>query len=283
MISRKTTLRLARIIEDQFSERISFNGDRLYDFLYEHDHEAWLLNALTVLPIGSAVKATILQLHTGESVPQANWTVEERVRHGNRALHDLCETLLVNWNSLPKGKYVSDGSFNTLARSLELDGYTLRGNRLIANEATVLDTAEQAGVLETLYSELQLPDRTTAIHHLQQSEENYHTGHWDDCISQARKFLECTLAAIAKALVPAHGARITPSDSEKPFQVRDYLEREGLLTTKSRTIRLDEQYWFPPKCRCEGRSASFPSPRFDNKRICDASIQGKLGYLWRSP
>jgi len=100
-----------------------------------------------------------------------------------------------------------------LIRSLELDGYRLVGSRLLAPESDVLDIQETAGVLDSLYRELGLAKREVALHCLKLSEEHWFGEKWDDCIGNARRFLECVLQEVAAAQCMHKTAVLLPSQT----------------------------------------------------------------------
>jgi len=79
MISRRTGKKIADFFHECFvNYRHSTYGgytytlanNKLYDFLYERDYEAWFLNLIQGLYSSSArsLKEFIMKLHTGESV-----------------------------------------------------------------------------------------------------------------------------------------------------------------------------------------------------------------------
>jgi hypothetical protein len=103
------------------------------------------------------------------------------------------------------------------------------------SESDVLETKEEMGILQSLYTNLQLGDKDTAFHHLKLSEEHYLAHRWDDSISNSRKLLECVLRDIA-ILFSQKVKNISLSESiySRPVQVRDYLSKEGLLEVKEK-------------------------------------------------
>jgi hypothetical protein len=125
--------------------------------------------------------------------------------------------------------------YEELLFSLELDGYHWKDGKLLRPEEDVLDVAEESGFLATLYRDLQLADESTALHHLQLSEDHYLAGRWDDCISNSLKFFECTLSAIAAGhSCKVKGSLLPQRTLEQPRDVRDYLERETLIEPKEK-------------------------------------------------
>lgn len=79
MLSRKTAKTLAEVFHAKFEgrERVDtlqgwktfyrLGKDWLYDFLYEHDYDAWFLNSAKALRTSDkrALKEFIMRLHTG--------------------------------------------------------------------------------------------------------------------------------------------------------------------------------------------------------------------------
>lgn len=249
MISRRTARAIAELVEVTFREAHfashgrtyhTPDGRRLYDFLFDHDHAAWFCNAARdIRGISSTrpLKEFFMQIHTGESLAAATpgWTWEQRQALGQRYLTDLSEDLLLHLRGEPsqQSKYVAE-PLAALKAALELDGYRWDGNRLIPNEADVLDTADEGGVLRTLYTDLRLADEETTFHHLQLTEDHYMAGRWDDSIANSRKFLESTLIQVARSHADRAASPISSEALTRPAQVRDYLEREGLLEGKEK-------------------------------------------------
>jgi hypothetical protein len=253
MISRRSTRILAEVYEDQFTtthttyslgnrhqrtHRTEVNRDALYDFLFEHDYPSWLCNHAKTLAHKRDILEWVMRFHTGESLAAATpgWSWEQRISLGQQQLRELAEDHL-NIFQGPITRFASDAQKSAnedLVRSLELDGYVYRGNVLLAPESDVIDTKEEAGVLQALYARLGLAEKETAFHHLALSEQHYRDKKWDDCISNSRKFLECTLAAIATKHAAMKPGSSRVSDWTKPYVTRDYLEAERLLETKEK-------------------------------------------------
>lgn len=178
-----------------------------------------------------------MQVHTGESLAAATakWTWEQREALGQRYLTDVAEDLLQHWRNGPdRFQREIEERLGAFKRALELDGYKWDGKRLIPNEADVLDTAEEGGVIRALYHELGLADEDTSFHHLRLTEDHYMAGRWDDSIANSRKFLESILAQVAKRHAGGDGAAVDADLLNRPAKVRDYLEREGLLEGKEK-------------------------------------------------
>jgi hypothetical protein len=261
MISRTSAMLIAEAYEGkfrQYHERshsrdgyFSMNTTALYDFLFQHNYEAYFCNAARFTHQADSTRAFkefLMKLHTGESLSAATpkWEWRQRQELGQQLLHKLAEDILVAWASRPVAEIVAEKKFGVtrkhekeciahLTRQLELDGYEFRNNRLLETEADVLDAQEEQGILHQLHKELGLGNEHTAFHHLQLTEEHYVAGRWDDSISNSRKFLESVLQEIAAA----HSLRLEEKELEdaiygQPVRVREYLQRSGLLEEKEK-------------------------------------------------
>jgi hypothetical protein len=83
-----------------------------------------------------------------------------------------------------------------------------------------------------------------AIHCLKLSEEHWLNGKWDDCISNARRFLEATMQEVAAAhCLRAKQAKLSEETYSRPVRVREYLESEGLLERQEMSA-IKETYGF---------------------------------------
>jgi hypothetical protein len=262
MFSRKNTILLADIIANVFTdhknERQPMNRgykwvyrvetDRLYDFLYENDYQAWFCN-LAKAQHGHSdsyssstrnLKEFILRLHTGETQVNAtpNWRWEQRQELGQQYLRNLAEDILNSWYnewSVKTSPPISEDRIQQLLHSLELDGYSYKDERLLSPEEDVLNVEAETTLLENLYTSLGLENSETAFHHLQLSADHYEGECWDDSISNSRKFLECVLKESANCHSRnSHGESLTDTFLESPGQIRRYLEDERLLETKEK-------------------------------------------------
>jgi hypothetical protein len=211
------------------------DGDEVYDFFFDNDYPAYLCNAARKACRGSTTSTRpltdfLMKLHTGESLATATegWSWEQRRKLGQKYLQDLAEDILTHSNAF-------EDDVKACRRRLELDGFTFKDSKILAPESDVLETKEEAGVLESLYAELNLANKDTAVHHLSLSEEHYMEKRWDDSISNSRKFLECVMQEIAASYsVRIKQVELDNGTYTRPVRVRDYLEREGLLETKEK-------------------------------------------------
>ncbi len=251
MINRKTALALAEEITEIFSDyehTTSFGGgtrtnyfvkaDKLYDFLYINNYEAWFCNlARASRDSGNSfsyatrkLKDFILKLHTGESIASAtlewNWT--QRATLGQRLLHKLAEDILNSFSN-------TSNKVTLLLSSLELGGYLYRDSRLLAPESDILDVREEADLLTTLYKDLELNHQEDTFRYLTFSEVHYKDGKWEDSISNSRKFLEAILQEIATShFLLVNDATISNDISSRPLKVREYFVQNGLLENKEK-------------------------------------------------
>jgi hypothetical protein len=250
MISRRTTLLIAELLEKAFRRYHSTSHNRgyytidtsaVYDFLFENEYPAWFCNAARQAYGSVSTRPFtdfVLKIHTGESVYAAtsSWTWPQREKLGQELIKELAEDIIRRWEA---GRDISAlgavaETLSKCQKSLQLDGYVLRGETLLVPEAEVLEVPEETGVLRGLYDELGLLNRETAFHHLALSEEHYLAGRWDDSISNSRKFLEGVLQEVAASHHAAGGNQLPEATYTRPARVRDYLESGGLLESKEK-------------------------------------------------
>ena len=252
MFSRKSTRLLAELYDRFFSGRRTVSSatgrrsskyylkrDALYDFLYEHDYDAWFLNkAKALVSRERRLKEFIMRLHTGETVASAtsDWTWQQRSSLGQRLLRDLAEDILVDPETLgPSASAEARAKTSQLKSQLELDGYLFQDDKLYYTEAAVLDTEHEQGILEKLTTDLRLDNQEVMKHHLELSETHYVGGRWDDSIANSRKFLESVLQEVAANYHQFKtGQPIAESTYSTPRLVRDYLQTEGLIESKEK-------------------------------------------------
>jgi hypothetical protein len=158
---------------------------------------------------------------------------EEGKRVGREILHKLAQDILNLFNDRSKewpSRYRYEQQFQALADRLKLDGYTYQFPRLLAPESDILDTHEARGVLHDLYTRLGLANQDVALHCLELSEQHWLDGKWDDCIGNARRFLEAALREVAAAhSLKQHKTALPDKTYKKAELVRQYLRSEGLL------------------------------------------------------
>jgi len=253
MVSRKTTRLLAEVYDTIFSGRRTVSGpygrssrseyylkkDSLYDYLFERDYDAWLLNGVKGL-VGRErhLKEFLMRLHTGETLAHVtpDWSRDQRIKLGQRLLTDLAEDVLVYVGNLgPQADPKVANKTSTLMSQLELDGYIFRDRKLFHTEAAVLDTEHELGILEKLIGDLSLGNDQVMKHHLELSETHYLEGKWDDSIANSRKFLESVLQeAAARHHLFKTGQPLAGSTYSSPAAVRDYMSTAGLVEPKEK-------------------------------------------------
>lgn len=250
MISRRTAETLGAAYQDEFSYagcsgQGSYHApkvyrDKLYDFLFVSGYSPWFCNSVKQLRHPRDLKEHFMRLHTGETQAKATptWDWNARQRLGQEYLTGLARDILNHHRLGNTQKYRSTYGLapshnwpeKVLLESLELDGYVYRDGRLIPPESDVLDAQEEGGVLALLFNDLRLDNWATAEHCLRLSEEHWLNGKWDDCISNARRFMECVLQETAAAHSQRiRGCLISKNTYERPVEVRRYLEKETLL------------------------------------------------------
>jgi hypothetical protein len=241
MITRRT----ATAIGNAYMARFSWRGkgaevykDALYEFMFNHACPAWLCNLAKKLRWPIEVKEFFMKLHTGEtqSVATPNWSWAQRENLGQQYLRQTAEDFL-NDGADGLAQYSVNSNYEepaqAMRQSLEFDGYAYTNRRLHAPESDVLDVREVVGVLESLYGDLGLARKDVALHCLKLSEDHWLGGRWDDCISNARRFLESVMQEVASGHSMI-GKRVALAQNvyDRPVEIRKYLEAEGLLETK---------------------------------------------------
>lgn len=251
MISRKAAQAIAVAYREKFthhSPATSYSTgtstvykESLYDFLYVNNFDGWFLNAtkslLSTYPRG--LQELIMRLHTGESVAKAtpDWDWKQREALGQRFLRDLAQAIITARETDPGfGRYQESQrkAVDEMRRLLELEGYVYKNGVLLVPEESVLDEQEEQGLLESLFDELALKDRSTLKHHLDLSGAHYREGRWDDSIANSRKVLELVLREVAQRHSEAVGPELGANELDKPVRVRDYLQDVGLLEEKEK-------------------------------------------------
>lgn len=248
MISRSASASIASAYVDRFSstsrsshgsttEKVRYND--LYDYLYENDYEAWFCNLAQKIFKIRDLKEFFLKLHTGESVSTAtkDWSWDQRQKLGQRLLRDLAEGQMLWYESVRSVDWMwktYSGKASELQRRLELDGYLFKDGKLLQQQMDVLNVEEEKSVLRSLYESAGLARAADAFQFLNLAEEHFVAGRWSDTISNARKFFELTLMEGARTLGSHKRNILDEASLFRPVEVRQYLEREGLLERKER-------------------------------------------------
>jgi hypothetical protein len=249
MISRRAAIAIADAYTGKFSySAFSYSGtvevekvdhDSFYDFLYEHEYEAWFCNMVQHIFGVRGLKEWLMQIHTGESFINAtpNWPWEKRQALGQSYLKNLARDFIVWYRSQTDHWIIEQykESHDEMLHRLEIDGYVFRDNDLYKPEGEVLDVEAETGLLENLYKNLTLADRQQTFEFLKLTEEHYVGGRWSDSISNARKFFEAVLKQVAaKHAARVKGTTLSAATLDRPIDVRKYLESEALLERKER-------------------------------------------------
>jgi len=257
MISRTSVMTLAELYQNVFAgqtyqsylRRYTFQlrYNELHDFLYQRDHEPWLLNIVQghnhkvygIITLERALPNFIMQLHTGVSVFNDEWTWAQRTAYGQQLCLKLASDILnaLDTNLLTMRKFDPTTEYKILLLAkklqsqLELDGYILKDGKLYASEATVVNIDEELGLIGRMVKDTELEHREIIDQHLELSGTHFAEGRWSDSISNTRNFLEAVLREIAdRYAVVAHGKKLAPKIYSKPVEVRQYLEQAKLLT-----------------------------------------------------
>ena len=253
MISRRTAKATAAAYTARFTGRMSTGygyqsqvlSDSLYDYLYENEYQAWFCNHSKTVHSHRALTEWFMKIHTGETlIPGTReWSWEKRKQLGQTYLRNLARDL-IRWylaeqpsmHEWTRKKH--DQHYDTLVRRLELDGYVFRDGDLVEVEVDVIDVEAERGLLEQLHVALGLADRAQTFEFLTLAEDHYVAGRWSDCIGNSRKFFEAILQQVASKYaeyaVTVRGTNLGPQMLQRPAQVRQYLETEGLLEKKER-------------------------------------------------
>lgn len=218
----------------------------IYDFLYENDYEAWFCNLAKKPSSIRQFKEFWLKIHTGESLASAteSWSWQQRQKLGQRLLIDLGRDLLRWYDTVKDNQFNREayaGVVDETRRRLELDGYTFRDGNLLQTQLDVLNVEEEAGLLQSLYSRSGLERSGDAFEFLRLGEEHFVAARWSDSISNVRKFFELTLQEGARSLSLVRGSSLDVASLSRPVEVRQYLERQGLLEKKEREA-IDKLY-----------------------------------------
>lgn len=256
MISRKSTRLLTNLYLWTFSHFKSIgpryretsyrvlHHQTLYELLYERDYDVWVLGKFEKFGenSGESLRKFLLGLQTGETLHKAGeGRLEECLQYGQRLLQKLAGDII----HLYKSSHENYGAFaynsdqrklvSELKAQLELDGYIYRDGKIIPTDKSAVNEEEEQSYLESLINGCALVNSTLIKHHLELCEKAYIEARWGDAISNARNFLEAILEQIAQALHQKKNNLPLPSNvSSRPVEVRNYLEREGLIDSVER-------------------------------------------------
>jgi hypothetical protein len=253
MISRRTTHLVQMLYDLIFTEDIGFgpvlDKEKLYDFLYENDHEVWFLD-LYKRQVKNEVdlKSLILNLHTGMAYTSRSQTLKDKQELGQQVIKHLAISILkmldsdfMSWTTADK-KSDNDMLAQDLINRLELDGYKYKDGKLFPLESTVIPEEQEQSYLEDLIQDLNLSDQNTIKHHLKLSEEHFLNAKYDDSISNSRKVLDAILSQVASAAyLKVNGTPIPQPMLRNATDIRGFLERQNIVTRVERAA-LDQNY-----------------------------------------
>jgi hypothetical protein len=239
MIRPRTLLVLVDCFQQAFSPLTNVGGgmvhvthwDWLHDFFFAREYPEQLTNYATLADDRMKIKALILGMRPeGEVIAM--------LTHGQRApdADDVSERLLrrVAEDMLSYGADAETlvkplkSTLRKLEASLALDGYEVRGGRVVQREENVFDVQEEAAGLAGLYKKMQLEQPEQLEHDLKLTDEHYTNGHWGDCIKHARDVLEHTLLGVARARSKALGKNL--ARSALPGVVRSFLRDNQVIS-----------------------------------------------------
>jgi hypothetical protein len=253
MISRKTTHLVQMLYELIFTEDIGFGPalykEKLYDFLYENDHEGWFLDLYKrQVKNEMDLKNLILNLHTGMAYTSRTQTLKDKQEVGQQVIKHLAISILkmlegdfMSWTTIDK-QSENDVLAQGLVNRLELDGYKYKDGRLFPLESTVIPEEQEQSYLEELIQDLNLSDQNTVKHHLKLSEEHFLGAKYDDSISNSRKVLDAILSQVASAVyLKVNSTPIPQPMLKNATDVRLLLERQNILTRVEREA-LEKNY-----------------------------------------
>jgi len=253
MISRRTARLLGEVyarvfVKEDIDGQHLIDGDELYAFLFDReDRPSWFCSAVKGYH-NSGVRYLahmIMEIHTGETlVREAPGLGEKRQEVSQKLLMDLAEDILnyYLWSEDPSPALSSQkrkelfAPVEDLLESLKLSGYVHKDGRLLPPESDVFDTQEAAGVISSLYGELELDNAPTLLEVLRHSEEYWNAKKWRDCIHNSRLVLDGVLRESAAAYSSrVKGPDLPRGTYKNATHVRDYLEREGLVEAQEKT------------------------------------------------
>jgi hypothetical protein len=115
-----------------------------------------------------------------------------------------------------------------LVAALELDGYELRGDRLVVREENVFDVVEEAEGLAKLFAKLGLEGQPQVEADLKLTDEHYENGRWGDSIKHARDVMDTTLLGVARAVAVEKGRNL--ARSALPGVVRTFMKDHAIVS-----------------------------------------------------
>jgi hypothetical protein len=236
MISRKSTVKLELLYEHIFTTKTEpgylehFDMQALWEYLYEEEIEGWFMTVLKAAERAPHFKTLVFMLNT---------SFDKNPESGQQVLMQMANAVLkFHGPNIDSPRHVNDdGVILTKAflRQLEIDGFVYRNEKLYSIERAVIPEQEEQNYLEQLIKELKLVDVDTIKHHLRLSEDHFVNGRWDDSISNSRKVLDAILNQLTQAVyLKVEGKPAPQGLLTNARQTREYLEKQGLITTPER-------------------------------------------------
>ena len=238
MISRRTTMKIAGYLYDNFTElkkinRGAFGRDnykwerrvkkeQFKEFLYLSGVHPFTYNKMSIVYDATQLKDDVLNMETGMFYHKF-----EYMKYRNFGQEDLKKLSLAILN-----KQGAEYSQFDLYNSLLLDGYELRDNKLYEVNS---DMKEEVSLLKKLYTKYKLPCSDEFIKFYDDMVEHFSNGKWEDSIHNGRKVLEIVL----RYQNSISDNKIT--EQSKPVEVREYLEKKGFFSDKE--IMLIKDYY----------------------------------------
>jgi len=261
MIGRRATKELAELAFWRFAKTRNsglgradehwIHDGEVYEFFYEHGFSADFCNVVrfSLNSHHRNYRDFVLKLHTGESVRllegKKDMPVEAAELAGQVCLRQIAEAFLRDFNEAipeddPVRAVIHQARRNKLrpfaaklVAALELDGYTFRAEQLIHRESSPIDAEKHRDLLVEIAKDLGLVKIEVLEHCLKLSEDAYHAGRWDDCVSNARRAMESAFQECASSWERrANGKELSNDTYERAAEVRKYLQQAGLLNEK---------------------------------------------------
>ncbi len=152
---------------------------------------------------------------------------------GRELLLSLAEYLIRRFDILPDHLDELKSGRDFLLRTLELDGYSLVGNKLVPTDSAVVKLSEETTLLKALLKEACFANGEVILHHYEGAEDLFSGGKWGPCIGAWRNFYQQILQDIARVT-----AERRPDLSKPPGPMKDlfpYLVSAGFLSADEQT------------------------------------------------
>ena len=235
----RTILALAEVVSGCFDFMVNIGGvmeprtrtDLFADFLFAREYPPELANLVRRTdPQRGAIKSIVLGLDPSVggliTVLSRDATTYEDLAQG--LFRRLAADILRYAKSTDA--LVKPASFlvKRLVAALELDGYELRGDRLVVREENVFDVVEEAEGLAKLFAQLGLEGQPQVEADLKLTDEHYGNGTWGDSIKHVRDVMEVALLGVARAVAAEKGVNF--SRTAMPGSVRAFLRDHAIVT-----------------------------------------------------